>query len=590
MDKREILTRFKDGTLERRHTLALLSAAPAPVPVPVPPAGKDAVPPAPAAAARPGPERPAPGPTPAPCAVIGVQARMPHTGDLAALWRTELTGESASHAADRDGPDRFDAAALGLTDTQAAFIGPGERLLLDTARRVLQSAGYAGVRLDGLHGPDGQRRCVGVFTALTGAGRPPDTGPHPGSTAPQDTGSAAARLSHLFDLRGPSRHVDTGPSSFLTALHLGLAALRAGECAAALVAAAGPGPGGTGAAAVLLKPLADARRCADAVHAVVLADAAAHPGRGPQPGLGERLRRRAVRAAGIPQAAVGLKETGQAAGAVGGAAAFLRALLQLKYATLLPSPGRPEPRAWRPAASADGAAPPRTALAGVYEPGAEHAVVVLQEPPPAAPAAPSADDAAAPGLVLLSAPTPAHLAAAAAQLADLLAAAGPAGGARPPGPAAVARELRLGRAAQPCRLALVADRTDRLADTLSAFAAGTTAHGVRTADLRAAPGDPLLLGELAETSAYLGALWQGRHFEQLTRLWLAGADVLATIPGDDGAPVLELPAAPPPHTTATDTAATAHTTGRAGTDTAATAGTAAAGAVRAAGERREGRP
>ncbi|MFJ3213246.1 beta-ketoacyl synthase N-terminal-like domain-containing protein [Streptomyces flaveolus] len=541
MDKREILTRFKDGTLERRHTLALLSGTPAPVraPASLPTAQKDAAPPSPAQAAPPGPKPPEPGHTTAPCAVIGVQARLPHAGDLAALWRTELTGDPALPAADADGPDVFDAAALGLTDRQAPLIGPGERLLLDTARRVLQSSGYAGVRLDGLSGPDGQRRCVAVFTALTGTGRPQDAGHH--------LGGAAGRLSHLFDLRGPSRHVDTGPSSFLTALHLGLAALRAGECAAALVAAAGPGPGGTGAAAVLLKPLADARRCADVVHAVVLADAAAHPGRGPQSALGERLRRRAVEAAGIPQTAVGLQETGKTGegeGTVGGATAFLRALLQLKHATLLPSPGRPGPGPWPPA-HADGAAPPRTALAGVYEPGAEHAVVVLQEPPPA----PSVTvDAAEPELVLLSAPTPGHLVVAAAQLADLLTAAGPAGGARPPGPAAVARELRLGRAAQACRLALVADRTDRLADALSAFAAGTAPHGVRTADLRAASGGPLLLAGLTETSAYLGALWQGRHFEQLTRLWLAGADVLTVIPGDDAAPVLELPAGtPPPH-------------------------------------------
>ncbi|GGQ96393.1 beta-ketoacyl synthase N-terminal-like domain-containing protein [Streptomyces flaveolus] len=568
MDKREILTRFKDGTLERRHTLALLSGTPAPVraPASLPPAGKDTAPPSPAQAAPPGPKPPETGHTTAPCAVIGVQARLPHAGDLAALWRTELTGDPALHAADPDAPDVFDAAALGLTDSEAALIGPGERLLLDTARRVLESAGHAGVRLDGLRGPDGQRRCVGVFTALTG--RPQDAGGH-------HPGGAAGRLSHLFDLRGPSRHVDTGPSSFLTALHLGLAALRAGECAAALVAAAGPGPGGTGAAAVLLKPLADARGCADAVHAVVLADAAAHPGRGPQPALGERLRRRAVQAAGIPQTAVGLQETGKTGeGTVGGAGAFLRALLQLKYATVLPSPGRPEPGPWRPAHHADGAAWPRTALAGVYEPDAEHAVVVLQEPPPAPF---SADDAAEPELVLLSAPTPGHLEAAAAQLADLLTAAGPTGGARAPGPAAVARELRLGRAAQACRLALVADRTDRLADALSAFAAGTPPHGVRTADLRAASGGPLLLAGLTETSAYLGALWQGRHFEQLTRLWLAGADVLTAIPGDDAAPVLELPpGAPPPHRPGNADA---------DADTADDAGTA-----RAPGERRGGQP
>ncbi|MFD8203500.1 beta-ketoacyl synthase N-terminal-like domain-containing protein [Streptomyces sp. NPDC059701] len=621
MDKREILTRFRDGTLERRHTLALLSGPPAPAPTrtpaPAPPAGKRTAPPAtaepsgapdepsgtapdaaPATAprARRGPARPASAHT-APCAVIGIQGHLPHAGDLDALWRRELTAPRTSrplpqpgttahdtgprdpHPSDTDvsdtdvsdtdvsdtdpseadlsaadthgarsggarfgGADFLDAAALGLTDSEAELIGAGERSLLHSARQVLESAGYAGVRLDALSGPDGQRRCVGVFTAVTAAGRPQEA----------DPGGAAARLSHLLDLRGPSRHVGTGPSSFLTALHLGLAALRAGECAAALVAAAEPGPDGAGAGAVLLKPLDAARRCADVVHAVVLAGASAHPGRGPQPGLPDRLCHRAVRAAGIPRTAVAVEETGQPAGSVGGAVPFLRALLQLKYATLLPGPGRPQPGAWRPASLADGEAWPRIALAGVHEAGAEHAVVVLQEPPPAPVAAaasdtPPAQDAAEPALVLLSAPTPAHLAATAAQLAGFLTAAGRAGGPRPPGPAGVARELRLGRAAHPCRLAVVTDRTDRLADALAAFAAGTAPPGVRTADLRAQRGGPLLLAGLAETSAYLGALWQRHHFEQLTRLWLAGADVLTAAPGDDGAPVLELPAGPPPH-------------------------------------------
>ncbi|MEU6106733.1 hypothetical protein ABZ841_39585, partial [Streptomyces flaveolus] len=126
--------------------------------------------------------------------------------------------------------------------------------------------------------------------------------------------------------------------------------------------------------------------------------------------------------------------------------------------------------------------------------------------------------------------------------------------------------------------------TDRLADALSAFAAGTAPHGVRTADLRAASGGPLLLAGLTETSAYLGALWQGRHFEQLTRLWLAGADVLTATLGDDGAPVLELPAgAPPPHRP--DTADTA---GNANADNGGNGDS--GGPAHAPGERRGGQP
>ena len=45
------------------------------------------------------------------------------------------------------------------------------------------------------------------------------------------TGAAMAsnRLSHFFDLRGPSMSVDTGCSTTLTALHQGCQSLRSGE-------------------------------------------------------------------------------------------------------------------------------------------------------------------------------------------------------------------------------------------------------------------------------------------------------------------------------------------------------------------------
>jgi acyl transferase domain-containing protein len=56
------------------------------------------------------------------------------------------------------------------------------------------------------------------------------------------TGNGAAmsanRMSHFFDLRGPSVTVDTGCSTALTALHLACQSLRQGEASSALVTAA----------------------------------------------------------------------------------------------------------------------------------------------------------------------------------------------------------------------------------------------------------------------------------------------------------------------------------------------------------------
>ncbi|MEV0185518.1 beta-ketoacyl synthase N-terminal-like domain-containing protein [Streptomyces sp. NPDC050625] len=523
MDSREILTRFKDGTLERRQALELLAGAPDAPGVPDAP-GAPVVPhvlsvPSVAPAVRPEPlasaDASADSPSAGWCAVVGLQGRWPGADGPDAFWEAELRARGAAVRESVPG---------GAEDSR-------EQLLLSSARQVLEGAGYADARLDALTGPDGERRSVGVFAA-----------------------SGAARLSRILDLRGPSQDIDTGPSSFLTALHLALGALRAGECAAALVAATEPGAGGTtagGTTAVLLKPLAAALAAGDVVHAVVPASAVGHPGRGAHPALRDRLRRRALRAAGTPAAQVQVEEDGYGAGAGGAgqtaATALTRAVLQLRHATLLPGPGRPRPTVWEAGRAPEGGTLPRTVLVGVHAPDAQHAVVVLREPDPSSVARAPGEDDGGPHLVLLSAATPGHLAATAERLAAWLTDRERVTGPGAPALAAVARELRLGRAALECRLALVAYDTSQLATALAAFAARSGPEEVpdgppvHSADLRDPPAEPLLLAGLPETRAYVDALWEGRRFEQLIRLWLAGVDVLGTGRAHLVGPVTELP-------------------------------------------------
>lgn len=530
MDNQEILTRFKSGTLGRRHAVALLTGNPVAPPAPAVPA-----------AAQAGAE---------PAAVIALQGRFPHAPDLEAFWQVGLEGRdtlgpvpagrpgaAAASAAGHflDGVDAFDPELFGIRDTDAALLDPQERLLLETARQVLEGAGYAGARLGALTVADGEPRAVGVFTAVG----PPDYALL-GAAFLADRTHPAGRLSRLLDLRGPSQSVDTGDSSFLTALHLALGSLRAGECAAALVAAAElrlhparqRAGGGEGVAAVLLKPLSAALADGDRVHAVLRASAVGHAGRGEAGPMRERLVGRALAAAGAAASEVGLTEDSATvaacvgeAGAATGAAALARAVLQLRHATLLPggADGPAQPLAWEGAA-------PRRALAGVHPGRAPQAVVLLEEAPPGteppAPGLPGPDADPDPELLLLSAPTPGHLAATARRIADWLE--------RPEGAAhdlaAVAREVRVARAAMDCRLALVVRTTRELAGALAEFAEHGRAPQVRTADLRTAPGDPLLLGGLDETRAYVDALWRGERLEQLTRLWLGGLDVLTAGP------------------------------------------------------------
>ncbi|NMI54487.1 beta-ketoacyl synthase N-terminal-like domain-containing protein [Streptomyces sp. RLA2-12] len=266
MDTREILTRFKGGTLRREHAVALLAGtspvvAPPVVALPVaalPAADREPLP-------TPGPTPgPAPGPGPGagagdgpgagagmPCAVVGIQGRFPQAGDLEAFWRNGLQGRIAEAALPGgrrsacagwrghflDGVEEFDPDLFGLGAREAAGLDLRERLLAQSAWQTLESAGYAGARLERLTAPDGTARSVGVYAALGPAGGAlPGTG-HRHTAPPASRPGPAARLSRLLDLRGPSLSVDSGDSSFLTALHLALGALRAGECAAALVGA-----------------------------------------------------------------------------------------------------------------------------------------------------------------------------------------------------------------------------------------------------------------------------------------------------------------------------------------------------------------
>ncbi|MFE5143511.1 beta-ketoacyl synthase N-terminal-like domain-containing protein, partial [Streptomyces fagopyri] len=672
MDTREILTRFKGGTLRREHAVALLGGAPAP------PAAPPAAPSArPGPAARPAAADHAPPPGPGagggvePCAVVGMQGRFPYADDLDAFWRHALEPRTPTAAPPRggdrfaDGTREFDAGLLalfGLDAAGAAALDPRERLLARSAWQTLESAGYAGARTDRLTGPDRTGRSIGVYLAAGPAGSTP--GEHtPGEHLPGGPGPAG-RLSRLLDLRGPSLSVDTGASSFLTALHLALGALRAGECEAALAGAVelpprpaphpphtrtgttgsdpgttgttgttgtdpgsgagtgagtsgadtaagaegggvdggGAGGGGGGVVVVLLKPLAAARAAGDRVYAVIRAGAAGHPGRlGAEPHHA-RLVDRALAAAGLPGTAadphgpgtgprppktaaptqpdglpcpggpdagpvapgagpralgIAVRESaGTAAdpagdtGVVAGAAALARAVGQLRHATLLPAPGRAAPAGWEPVCRDDGTTVPRRALVSVSGPPAADAVLVVEEAPPAPrpPARPGpprpAHHSAPAELVLLSAATPRQLAATAGRFARWLAGPDHHGGPAGADLAAIAHELRLGRAVLRCRLAVVAHTVTGLAAQLAAFAEspgpGRHPAGVRSADLRDA-GEPLLLDGLAETRAYLAALWQAGRLEQLTRLWLAGADICAVLPAHPGPAVIELP-------------------------------------------------
>lgn len=204
--------------------------------------------------------------------------------------------------------DQFDAGFFGLSPREARKIDPQHRLLLEVAYEALEDAGIPVSSLAG--------RRVGVYVGIW-------TGEYENvmyrSPAELDfhsiTGggryAASGRISYAFDLRGPALTVDTGCSASLVALHLARQAIETGEADLAIVGAANLvlqphvnigysrsgmlSAGGRcrfgdddaagyvrsdGAAAIVLKPLDNARADRDPIRGVLLATGVNADGRG----------------------------------------------------------------------------------------------------------------------------------------------------------------------------------------------------------------------------------------------------------------------------------------------------------------------
>ncbi|GAA5185402.1 hypothetical protein GCM10023322_29320 [Rugosimonospora acidiphila] len=266
-------------------------------------------------------------------AVIGMACRLPGASGPDELWKLLVEGVDATGttpperyeldavysprrtpgklAARRggylNGMADFDAAFFGMSAAEAVELDPQQRLLLMTAWEALEDAGQ---RPDLLAGGR-----TGVFVGNSRADYLENAFRQglEAATAAQFNNVRsllAARLSHFFDLRGPSVVVDTACSSSLVAVHQAVQSLRAGESRLALAAGvnlplrpdegvmmsqagalAGDGRSKFGdaradghapsdaVAVVVLKPLADALADGDRVRAVIVGSAIGNDGR-----------------------------------------------------------------------------------------------------------------------------------------------------------------------------------------------------------------------------------------------------------------------------------------------------------------------
>ncbi|MER6998734.1 SDR family NAD(P)-dependent oxidoreductase [Streptomyces sp. NPDC000410] len=258
-------------------------------------------------------------------AIVGMAGEFPGGADTEAFWQALLRGEDAvrvvpgdrwdwreNHSFSPDEPGTaygrhggfldhaldFDPVFFNIAPLEARFMDPQERRFLQSVYHALEDSGYFARPTDD----------VGVFVAAM-------FGHYQDLTAPDRViGSSFAaianRVSYAFDLHGPSVALDTMCSGGLTALHLAVRSIRSGDCAMAVaggvnlmthpgkyrllsegkflsptghcqafgVEADGYVPG-EGTAAVVLKPLSDALRDGDRVHAVIRATAVNAGGR-----------------------------------------------------------------------------------------------------------------------------------------------------------------------------------------------------------------------------------------------------------------------------------------------------------------------
>lgn len=316
-------------------------------------------------------------------AIIGMAGRFPGARDIDELWTrllagtdlvTEVPGDrwdadqwysprpgTAGRTNSRwggflDGVADFDPLFFGISPREAELIDPQERLFLEAAWHALEDAACSPSLLRSSSRAEGEHR-VGVFTGVTsgqyqlfgieqwGAGR---------MTSPTSSyWSVANRVSYLLDLHGPSMTIDTACSSSLVALHEACESIRRGESSAAITGAVNVslhpakyvalaqhrflssdgrcrafGEGGDGyvpgegVVALVLKPLAAARRDGDPVRAVIRSTAVNHGGRTngytvPGPRAQSAVVSRALDRAGVDRAAVSYVEAHGTGTAVG---------------------------------------------------------------------------------------------------------------------------------------------------------------------------------------------------------------------------------------------------------------------------------
>jgi len=133
----------------------------------------------------------------------------------------------------KDDVRNFDNGFFGINNLEATYMDPQQRKLLEIVYETFQNSGTTMESVAGSH--------TGVFVANFSVDYQPTQTRDPDYLHRYvATGSGATimsnRISHVFNLHGPSNTIDTACSSSVYALHAALNSLKAGDCESVIVA------------------------------------------------------------------------------------------------------------------------------------------------------------------------------------------------------------------------------------------------------------------------------------------------------------------------------------------------------------------
>jgi acyl transferase domain-containing protein len=139
-------------------------------------------------------------------------------------------------AAVLEGFDTFDADFFGFSPKDAAILDPQHRKFLEVAWEAMEQAGHPP---ETIPGPVGVYAGCGMgsyfyFNICSNPDLVDDVGMFLLRHTGNDKDFLSTRVSHVFDLRGPSINLQTACSTSLVAIHYACQALRAGEVDMAL--------------------------------------------------------------------------------------------------------------------------------------------------------------------------------------------------------------------------------------------------------------------------------------------------------------------------------------------------------------------